>query len=319
MTPQKFKVTWHDYQVHLRDMLHEMQTSEDLTDVTLVCDDDKQIKAHKVVLSACSNVFKKITKSLPQNVGNAVIYLRGIQHEDMESILEFMYLGEATCNQDRMEELLNVAKNLEIKELSKDVAFESNGWMNVDDFLNVSKNSDINDLSAEQVESDEIKSEFVDVENSGKANCELIDSDSEGDDLDSKDVLSSSVINEEKSTNDAKSNYCLRCGKEFSKLKYLKRHYINVHKPKDRSVKFQCNTCDKQFTEKRNLSTHVKSVHEGIKYHCNQCDKTFSSHANLYTHTNSAHIGLYFGCGKCDYKTSTNGNLKKHILSLKHY
>ena len=51
-------------------------------------------------------------------------YLRGIKHQEMESILQFMYLGEATFHQDKMNELLNVAKNLKIKVLSHSV--ESN-------------------------------------------------------------------------------------------------------------------------------------------------------------------------------------------------
>ena len=49
--------------------------------------------------------------------------MRGIQHQEMESILEFIYLGVATFYQERMKEFLNVAKNLEIKEISKDVEF----------------------------------------------------------------------------------------------------------------------------------------------------------------------------------------------------
>ena len=88
-------------------MLHEMMKSNDFTDVTLVCDDKRQFKAHKIVLSACSSVFKSIINDLPHN--NSVIYLRGIQHEEMESILEFMYLGVATFYQERMNEFLNVA------------------------------------------------------------------------------------------------------------------------------------------------------------------------------------------------------------------
>ena len=72
-------------------------------------------------LCACSTVFKNIIDSLPLNC--SVIYLRGIQHQEMESILEFIYLGVATFYQERMKEFLNVAKNLEIKEISKDVEF----------------------------------------------------------------------------------------------------------------------------------------------------------------------------------------------------
>ena len=40
----------------------------------------------------------------------------------MESILEFMYMGEATFYQERMDEFLIVAKNWEIKEISSSVA-----------------------------------------------------------------------------------------------------------------------------------------------------------------------------------------------------
>ena len=93
MTEEKNNHNWTTYSDHLREMLHEMMKSNQLTDVTLVCDDKKQFKAHKIVLSACSSVFKSIINDLPQN--SSVIYLRGIQHQEMESILEFMYLGVA--------------------------------------------------------------------------------------------------------------------------------------------------------------------------------------------------------------------------------
>merc|ERR1712126_567009 len=102
----------------LRGMLHKMMKSNELTDITLISDDKKKYKAHKIVLSACSTVFKSIINNLPQN--NSVIYLRGIQHEEMESILQFMYLGVATVHQDNIDDFLNVAKNLEIKEIGKD-------------------------------------------------------------------------------------------------------------------------------------------------------------------------------------------------------
>ena len=119
MNQEKCHLNWYTYSDHLREMLHEMMKSNKLTDITLVCDDKRQFKAHKIVLSACSTVFRSIINELPQN--SSVIYLRGIQNQEMESILEFMYLGVATFHQERMNEFLNVAKNLEIKEISKDV------------------------------------------------------------------------------------------------------------------------------------------------------------------------------------------------------
>ena len=89
----KHNLQWHTYTDHLREMLHEMMKSNELTDVTLISDDQTLFKAHKIVLSACSEVFKGIIKDIPHN---SVIYLRGINQQEIESILQFMYLGETT-------------------------------------------------------------------------------------------------------------------------------------------------------------------------------------------------------------------------------
>ena len=72
------------------------------------------------ILSACSSVFKEILK-INTNNNHPVIYLRGIQYSEMESILQFVYLGEAKCYKERMNEFLTVAKNLHILELANSI------------------------------------------------------------------------------------------------------------------------------------------------------------------------------------------------------
>ena len=124
MNQEKFDLTWHTYTDHLREMLHDMMVSNDLTDVTLVSEDKKHFKAHKVVLSACSTVFREIIGDNYNS--NPVIYLRGIQSYEVESILQFIYLGQATFDQKRMNEFLNVGKSLEIKEICKNNEFPGN-------------------------------------------------------------------------------------------------------------------------------------------------------------------------------------------------
>ena len=39
MNQEKFNLTWHTYTDHLREMLHNMMSSEEFTDVTLVSED----------------------------------------------------------------------------------------------------------------------------------------------------------------------------------------------------------------------------------------------------------------------------------------
>ena len=57
------------------------------------------------------------------SVSSPIIYLRGIDSAEIESILQFIYLGEATFYQDRMNEFLDVARSLEVNEICKDLKF----------------------------------------------------------------------------------------------------------------------------------------------------------------------------------------------------
>ena len=59
----------------------------DHSDVTVVCDDNKQFKLHKVILAACSDTFKKIFCSNPSTT---TVFLRGVQSEPFMKIITFM-------------------------------------------------------------------------------------------------------------------------------------------------------------------------------------------------------------------------------------
>ena len=120
MNQENFNVTWHNYTDHLRNMLDDMHFDDSFADVTLITDDKNQLKAHRNILSACSSVFKEILEINPNN-NHPVIYLRGIQHSEMEPILQFIYLGKARYDGERMNELFEVAKTLDIRDLAKGI------------------------------------------------------------------------------------------------------------------------------------------------------------------------------------------------------
>ena len=114
---ENYTLDWQTFTDHLQLMFKDLYEEGKHSDVTLVCDDQTQFKAHKIVLSACSPVFKKIIDNNPSQ--HPLIYLRGIQSYEMESILQFMYLGEGKFYYERMAEFIKVAKDLEVKEISK--------------------------------------------------------------------------------------------------------------------------------------------------------------------------------------------------------
>ena len=54
---EKFCLRWNDFATNVSGTFRELREEEDFFDITLACEDD-QIKAHKVILSACSPFFR---------------------------------------------------------------------------------------------------------------------------------------------------------------------------------------------------------------------------------------------------------------------
>ena len=76
---EKYTLNWHTFSEHLRFMFKDLCQEGRYTDVMLVSDDQTQFKAHKIILSACSPVFKKISNNNPSK--HPLIFPRGIQRE----------------------------------------------------------------------------------------------------------------------------------------------------------------------------------------------------------------------------------------------
>ncbi len=103
---------WEGYNDHFKTMMQGMLVSKENSDITFVCDDFQTIKAHKNILSASSPAFQKMFGFFQGNV--MFLYMRGIKHQIMESILEFIYLGEVHFKEDWVEEFIAIARSLEI-------------------------------------------------------------------------------------------------------------------------------------------------------------------------------------------------------------
>ena len=65
--PEKLNLGWENFSEHQLLFLKYLYQEGQYADVTLVSDDQTQFKAHKIVLSACSPVFKKIVDIIQLN------------------------------------------------------------------------------------------------------------------------------------------------------------------------------------------------------------------------------------------------------------
>ena len=116
MTTEKLCLKWNDFQDMIQASFEELRGDNDFTDVTLACE-DQSIKAHKVILSACSPFFKKLLKAHPNP--HPLIYMRGVKTSDLVAVVDFIYQGEANVYQDQLESFLALAEELELKGLSE--------------------------------------------------------------------------------------------------------------------------------------------------------------------------------------------------------
>lgn len=117
----QFSLRWNNYVTHVTEAFNVLRFENDLVDVTLCCDGGK-IKAHKMLLSACSNYFRQIFKENPCQ--HPVIIFRNFKYEDLNAIINFMYHGEVNIFQEQLESFLITAEFLEVKGLTDNIEDE---------------------------------------------------------------------------------------------------------------------------------------------------------------------------------------------------
>jgi hypothetical protein len=69
---EQFCLKWNDFQQCIKSTFQDLRDQPDFMDVTLSCDGE-QVRAHKVILSACSVTFRHLLKANP--APNPVILL----------------------------------------------------------------------------------------------------------------------------------------------------------------------------------------------------------------------------------------------------
>ena len=96
---EKFCLKWNDFDSNVSKSFGLLRNEGYLHDVTLVGDDNKQVSAHKLVLSASSEYFKNIFKNNNKHA-HPLICLDGIVSEDLGNIMDYIYNGEVKICQD---------------------------------------------------------------------------------------------------------------------------------------------------------------------------------------------------------------------------
>jgi len=270
MREDSYQLTWDYFPLVTCKAFNGLFRDEDFSDVTIVCETDKLIKAHKVVLSYGSPFFERI---LRKNVHpNPMIYLMGLKQCDLDALVKFLYYGEVNVSAHNLESFLRAAKQLEIEGL-KNYEFTGthNSCLNEDeiktnylgsnlsrdvDSSSCSKSTFRNNLTLKVPSSQEILNVKPEMTPSKKVSFDskvaVTEFDRETDS--SFDISTCSIESAtdddagvmgnrnkppcgtcEKDVLDHK-HYCEQCGREFTIFENLDRHMKLVHRLVDEII-----------------------------------------------------------------------------------
>ena len=244
---EKYALTWKDFQQNITSSYRNLWKDKDFSDVTLVCEDNNQIKAHKMILAACSPFFNSFLKN--NNHSHPMIYMRGLKTKDLTAILEFIYHGEANVYQVDVEGFLSLAQELQLKGLSG------------------KENDSLGDLN-------ESISKFPEADPPKKINIinETIPYHQETTEM----PLYTNSENEETSLDNSimvpvevKHNLTdSTLGDHRAKMDLM------MEKIHDGEYKWKCTVCGKMTKGKaQDMRRHIETHIEGLSFPCSQCDK----------------------------------------------
>ena len=244
-SPEKLCLKWNDFHQSIARCYNDLRTGVDFSDVTLVCEDDQQIEAHRIILTACSPFFSTVLRR--NKHPHPIIYMRGVKAKELVAILDFIYYGEANIYQEDMNAFLALAKDLQFKGMSG--AQDDTG----DNVEYINRNPQRNSILGQE--------EF----NLQAPKCEESDTDTS--------VTFENIPNVPVNADDLVVP--LDTNKED-----LKAHLESMMvKAEDGEIKWICKVCGKSTQGKNwghaksNLRVHVETHMEGLSYPCNQCGK----------------------------------------------
>ena len=290
-----------DFNLHAGNCFTSLLDETDFADVTLVCDDNKQIKAHKVILGLGSDLFKNILQNNPHP--HPLIYLENIQLSMLESALQFLYFGEVEVQQNAINEFLLMAGDLKMKGLTENkVAYDE-----LED-IDITEDQDhiVGELGAphsnENGSTDHQESD-IDIDIGKKAKELLIDT-----------------------SQTACENVNIVAQEKIPHIESDSRRSDIIHNPDDQVQKYsqtipnkfhksmldlhRCEQCPYTSKWEGDLWRHHQSKHEPLK--CDKCPKELTTVKGMKHHQSTVHEGLRFPCKFCPYKGTNIHFVRKH-------
>ena len=296
---------WKNYNSISSSTFEKLYEDKLLTDVTLACDGNKKIEAHRVVLSACSHFFNGI---LQENRNpHPLIYLQGIEIEHLILLKKFMYLGRAMIEHDQIQAFFEMSKNLLdnetkdhpqiLRKTTEEKPVEISDTT-VTEGISIAGNSAIQDDSlsgecfAKVMESKEanvlrILTNPINLEPNGITASAAT----------TKGTLPIQFIAKVKQS-------CLQCKYKTFDYAKLTDHIDKIHSER------LCLECGISLEDAVKLKYHLRIEH--TTYSCKVCSFTTGTSSQYYKHKSSHSRDTWLRCDQCEFTSYSNYRFKAH-------
>ena len=252
---EKLLLKWNDFQANISTAFRDLRVEGEFTDVTLVCEDNQRIEAHRVILSASSPFFRNILTSLKSP--EPLVYMRGVSLNNLSSIIDFIYFGEANVCQDDLNDFLALADEVKLKGLSQHETVHS-------------EVGDTEKLFIKQ----ETKHGKKKKENR-KASLGTEDYTNE--------VLTENLFTKDNET-------VLHPNADTSELSDIQDMDFTLNSMiENLNGTWTCKQCGKTAKDKTKIRQHVEVHIEGVQHPCAVCGRTYRSRNSLSNHKSKVH------------------------------
>ena len=234
---EKFCLKWDHFQDNISKSFRNLRKEKDFFDVTLISEDDEVVLAHKVVLSASSEMFKYILRRADHS--KPMVYLTGVKSSQLGCIMDYIYEGEVSIYQHDLENFIDIAKKLKIK-----------GLLNCDlqneDYYPQEENKMEGDSPNKKTESFKDPGQIKKIEQEGKNQFTIDNHNLSTIYEDAKRAVDELVMK----VGDVWM--CKTCEKTMKKNCHIRKH-AELH---IEGLSFPCNSCRETFRTRKKLAQH---------------------------------------------------------------
>ena len=240
----------------------ELLESQELSDVTLACD-DYEIGVHKTVISSSSLFFREVIRKSKH--ANPYIYLKGISKETLQELLEFIYIGETTINSENVENLVEVGKELQIVGIMEKPSKTKKGKpprkknFNVADYVKIEPNKEVKVANIKNLESSEVNQDNDEMEDLMGRMTEKI---------------SFNFVDE--------TNSLEKLEQEIEKNMTQKHDGMGFKY-------YVCNVCQNEKKVKAKMKLHVETHLDGFSHKCTLCPAVKKTRRTIQLHMLQQH------------------------------